>query len=50
MSFVSIINKLQAIYEMLGPELVKSADEKPADKAKRIFEKMDVNNDKVAIL
>lgn len=37
---------LQAIYEMLGPEVTKSADDSPRKRAKMIFEKMDVNNDK----
>lgn len=36
----------QAIYEMLGPEVTKSADDSPRKRAKMIFEKMDVNNDK----
>lgn len=36
----------QAIYEMLGPEVTKSADDSPRKRAKMIFEKMDVNNDR----
>lgn len=32
---------------MLGPEVTKSADDSPRKRAKMIFEKMDVNNDKV---
>ncbi len=40
------VELLQAIYEMLGPEVTKSADDSPRKRAKMIFEKMDVNNDK----
>lgn len=36
----------QAIYEMLGPEVTKSAQDSPRKRAKAIFEKMDVNGDK----
>lgn len=39
---------LQAIYEMLGPEVAKSADDSPRKRAKMIFEKMDANNDKAS--
>ncbi len=38
--------KLQAIYEMLGPEVTKSAEDSPRKRAKMIFDKMDVNGDK----
>ena len=38
--------QLQAIYEMLGPDVTKSADDSPRKRAKMIFEKMDINNDK----
>lgn len=31
---------------MLGPEVTKSADDSPRKRAKMIFEKMDVNQDK----
>jgi len=31
---------------MLGPEVTKSADDSPRKRAKMIFEKMDINNDK----
>jgi hypothetical protein len=37
---------LQAIYEMLGPEVTKSAEDSPRKRAKMIFDKMDVNGDK----
>lgn len=37
----------QAIYEMLGPEVTKSAEDSPRKRAKMIFDKMDVNGDKV---
>lgn len=36
----------QAIYEMLGPEVTRSAEDSPRRRAKMIFEKMDTNNDK----
>lgn len=42
----NITKNFQAIYEMLGPEVTKSADDSPRKRAKMIFEKMDVNNDK----
>jgi hypothetical protein len=35
---------------MLGPEVTKSADDSPRKRAKMIFEKMDVNNDRVSII
>lgn len=41
-----MIKIIEAIYEMLGPEVTKSADDSPRKRAKMIFEKMDVNNDK----
>ncbi|KAI1715172.1 EF hand domain-containing protein [Ditylenchus destructor] len=41
-----MIKMIEAIYEMLGPEVTKSADDSPRKRAKMIFEKMDVNNDK----
>lgn len=34
---------MQAIYEMLGPEVTKSAEDSPRKRAKMIFDKMDVN-------
>ncbi|CAK5054810.1 unnamed protein product [Meloidogyne enterolobii] len=41
-----MIKIIEAIYEMLGPEVTKSADDSPRKRAKMIFEKMDINNDK----
>ncbi|MCP9260879.1 Calcium-binding protein NCS-1 [Dirofilaria immitis] len=43
-----MIKIIEAIYEMLGPEVTKSADDSPRKRAKMIFEKMDVNNDKAS--
>lgn len=37
---------MQAIYEMLGPEVTRSAEDSPKKRAKMIFEKMDRNHDK----
>ncbi|VBB30356.1 unnamed protein product [Acanthocheilonema viteae] len=44
-----MIKIIEAIYEMLGPEVTKSADDSPRKRAKMIFEKMDVNNDKASL-
>jgi hypothetical protein len=35
-----MIKIIEAIYEMLGPEVTKSADDSPRKRAKMIFEKM----------
>lgn len=40
------LHYFQAIYEMLGPEVTRSAEDSPRRRAKMIFEKMDANNDK----
>uniref|UniRef100_A0A0N5AYC6 Neuronal calcium sensor 2 n=1 Tax=Syphacia muris TaxID=451379 RepID=A0A0N5AYC6_9BILA len=41
-----MISIIEAIYEMLGPEATKSATDPPRIKAKKIFAKIDVNDDK----
>lgn len=41
-----MIKIIEAIYEMLGPEVTKSAEDSPRKRAKMIFEKMDSNGDK----
>uniref|UniRef100_A0A915LAP1 EF-hand domain-containing protein n=1 Tax=Romanomermis culicivorax TaxID=13658 RepID=A0A915LAP1_ROMCU len=41
-----MIKIIEAIYEMLGPEVTRNAEDSPSVRAKMIFEKMDLNKDR----